>query len=726
MVGKIIEGRYVGSEVHQFPGRNVLYIRTPEGQEIPLSKNNIISMDDVSSQYQSIGTKVIMVMWNNFEISILNFGNVSDEIFKEPVQEVVNQPPETHPMKKTRKNREQQKRFLLVSIICILAIFLVVCIGLIVFLFDRQESAAPQDTVFTVSIQPPTAEELAYKEAEKLLRDGETAKAAIAFGKLGNYMDARTRSFNLWSSLRRRSVIASAHSGRDQKVFLGIKNDGTVVALGTNQNGECAVQHWKNIVEVYSDGYVSCGLRKDGSIVLSDVDKLVSTNQGKEFQEKVETLQTWNNMEFLILEEENERDFWGLRRDGTVCFAGNWNNESVLEEVLSWTDIVGFYDCALGYFWEEGMESSLRLENYLGLRKDGTVVHAGENEELKQAVKSWTDIVKIRIVSPNQEFIIGWKSDGTIVTWGKPAIIPQEDLADAVDIVGSQWFGYAVLHKDGTVSTYPGSNDCFTEAANWQNVKEIYFDFHLMGLQEDGKVLTERGTEYQKYQPKSGEWTNIAQLYPYDISVGVRDDGTVCASEERYAYPLKSWTDIRTTQETLSPISPEAQETMAASFLYDENGERRNAYEFIELYGNFVSDLSNGEVTIQENEDSEIGSYTLKSNSSQGATIIVFDNGGEVLPKSGDFDGIDMTATCYSAKDDTYFLVSVGAMIHGIDPSVGDIEECALLAKELFSNVPAEGGYADRTINNVQYRVGMTVPDDVTDNLIMLTFTVRI
>ena len=41
----------------------------------------------------------------------------------------------------------------------------------------------------------------AYTEAEMLANNGETAKAAIAFGKLGEYKDARGQSLLLWNDI---------------------------------------------------------------------------------------------------------------------------------------------------------------------------------------------------------------------------------------------------------------------------------------------------------------------------------------------------------------------------------------------------------------------------------------------------------------------------------------------------------------------------------------------
>lgn len=116
MIGKIIEGRYVGSEVHKHPERNVLYIQTQEGQKVALSKNNIISMDDVSSQYPLVGSKTMMVMWNDFEISILQFGNVTNNAVKEHVQKKDMHTPEDNSStykntEKDHRNREAWKEF---------------------------------------------------------------------------------------------------------------------------------------------------------------------------------------------------------------------------------------------------------------------------------------------------------------------------------------------------------------------------------------------------------------------------------------------------------------------------------------------------------------------------------------------------------------------------------------------------------------------------------------
>lgn len=78
MIGKVIEGRYIGSGVYKLPDKNVLFIQAEDGTKIAISKSNAISIDDVSDQYHSYGKKVMMVMWNDFETSLIQIGMLSN------------------------------------------------------------------------------------------------------------------------------------------------------------------------------------------------------------------------------------------------------------------------------------------------------------------------------------------------------------------------------------------------------------------------------------------------------------------------------------------------------------------------------------------------------------------------------------------------------------------------------------------------------------------------
>jgi hypothetical protein len=48
---------------------------------------------------------------------------------------------------------------------------------------------------------------------------------------------------------------------------VGLKNDGTVVAVGDNDYGQCSVDGWLDIDKVAAGGYHTVGLKNDGTVV---------------------------------------------------------------------------------------------------------------------------------------------------------------------------------------------------------------------------------------------------------------------------------------------------------------------------------------------------------------------------------------------------------------------------------------------------------------------------
>ena len=48
---------------------------------------------------------------------------------------------------------------------------------------------------------------------------------------------------------------------------VGLKTDGTVVAVGRNDDGECDVSEWTDIVGIATGRTHTVGLKKDGTVV---------------------------------------------------------------------------------------------------------------------------------------------------------------------------------------------------------------------------------------------------------------------------------------------------------------------------------------------------------------------------------------------------------------------------------------------------------------------------
>ena len=76
---------------------------------------------------------------------------------------------------------------------------------------------------------------------------------------VGNYDHGRC-DVDTW-----RDIVAiscgKAHS-------VGLKIDGTVLAVGDNEYGQCDVEEWQDIIAISCCWYKTAGLRKDGTILL--------------------------------------------------------------------------------------------------------------------------------------------------------------------------------------------------------------------------------------------------------------------------------------------------------------------------------------------------------------------------------------------------------------------------------------------------------------------------
>ena len=98
--------------------------------------------------------------------------------------------------------------------------------------------------------------------AEALLGQGDIAGAALQFEAADAYEDAWERSFALWGEITPRETV-SAGWGHT----VGLKADGTVVAVGSNGRGQCDVDGWTDIVAVSAGDFHTVGLKADGTVV---------------------------------------------------------------------------------------------------------------------------------------------------------------------------------------------------------------------------------------------------------------------------------------------------------------------------------------------------------------------------------------------------------------------------------------------------------------------------
>ena len=227
---------------------------------------------------------------------------------------------------------------------------------------------------------------------------------------------------------------------------VGLKSDGTVVAVGDNAFGQCEVSEWTDIVAVSAGGEYTIGLKADGTVVATKPKKL-SFDQNN--------VAEWTD---IIAISADYNHIAGLKYDGTVVATGS--NDFGECDVSHWTDIVRVL---------------AKGNHTFGVKSDGTVVAVGHNDFGQCDVSEWTDIAE---VSAGIYHTIGLKKDGTLVTtaYRGAHYNGQSDVSEWKDIIAiSTITSHTVgLKSDGTVvvTKYTGENDygqC--NVGDWTEIK---------------------------------------------------------------------------------------------------------------------------------------------------------------------------------------------------------------------------------------------------------------
>ena len=142
---------------------------------------------------------------------------------------------------------------------------------------------------------------------------------------------------------------------------VGLRANGTVVAVGDNENGQCDVSNWTDIVAVAAGIHHTVGLKADGTVIA------VGENEDGQCD-----VSGWRD---IVAVAAGTYHTVGLRADGTVVAVGN--NYYAECDVSDWTDIVAV---AAGDL------------HTVGLKADGTVVAVGWNDDGQCDVSEWANI----------------------------------------------------------------------------------------------------------------------------------------------------------------------------------------------------------------------------------------------------------------------------------------------------------------------------------------------
>ena len=296
-----------------------------------------------------------------------------------------------------------------------------------------------------------------YNQAIEYINNEDYINAKLILRDLGDYKDS--------NQLINEHIIDFQNyisAGTDHTV--GLKSDGTVVATGDNEFGQCDVSDWSDIVAVSAGSGNTVGLKSNGNVV--------STNSHWSGKGNV---RKWEDIVAVSVGYDHTV---GLKSDGAAITTGK--NDKGQCDVSDWKDIVAV---------------SAGNRHTLGLKSNGTVVATGYNDFGQCDVSDWKDIVAI---SAGYHHTVGLKTDGTVVANGEN-LFGQCNVSGWRDIVAvSAGSGHTVgLKSDGTVVATGDNVDVQCNVSGWRDIVAVSAgDDNTVGLKSDGTVVTTGKNDY--------------------------------------------------------------------------------------------------------------------------------------------------------------------------------------------------------------------------------------
>ena len=327
---------------------------------------------------------------------------------------------------------------------------------------------------------------------------------------------------------------------------VGLKSDGTVVAVGNNGNGQCDVSSWTDIIQVAAGHGYTVGLKSDGTVVAVGNNVYVQCE-----------VSSWTD---IIQVAAGHCHTVGLKSDGTVVAVGSNSSGECKCDGRIWTDIT---QVAAGDI------------HTVGLKSDSTVVAVGWNGSGQCDVNDWE---QIELVAAGHGHTVGQKWDnrvvavgdntdhqcdiyyqgggivqvaaggnhtvtrlpiGEVIVWGNNDY-HQCDVDDWTDIceVAAGSHDTVGLRYNGTVAI-AGSAFGYFEVINWTDIKTSGPNnvaaglYHTVGVKTDGSVVAAGCGEYEMYnkgQCDVDDWTDIIKVAAGGFhTVGLKSDGSVVA-----------------------------------------------------------------------------------------------------------------------------------------------------------------------------------------------------
>lgn len=264
--------------------------------------------------------------------------------------------------------------------------------------------------------------------------------------------------------------IISVSAGGSHTV--GLKTGGMAIAVGNNRDYRCNVGNWRDLVAISAGGSHTVGLKNDGTVVA------VGLNDDGECD-----VSEWRN---IVAISAGGRHTVGLKSNGTVVAVGN--NRDNRCNVSDWRNIVAV---AAG------------INRTIGLRADGRVVAIGDDQNNLCDLDDWRDIIA---VAAGVNHTVGLKIGGTVIAAGSNNS-GECDVSSWRDIVAiTAGASYSIgLRADGTVLVRGENSYGKCNVGNWRSIGPVSEEERLQRAQEDQRELEERHRQEQEVRRKREE-----------------------------------------------------------------------------------------------------------------------------------------------------------------------------------------------------------------------------
>ena len=298
-----------------------------------------------------------------------------------------------------------------------------------------------------------------YNDALQKYNDGNLAESLPVFFEMIDYKDSKNIIKESADKLKTRIATGAEHS-------VGLKADGTVVAVGHNEYGQCDVQDWTDIVAVSAGNFHTVGLKADGTVV--------ATGLGGNGECDVSG---WTDI--VAISAGNDHTV-GLKANGTVVAVGEERDDFRALQVSEWTDITAI---AAGYF------------DTFGVKADGSVVATNTIDSMAETVSNWTNVKDISA----HMHAIALANDGNVFSagGGRYGEGSATEWKNIISIYAGS-FHTVAINEIGSVG-FVGINGGKCNFDGWSEIIAISSaGDHTIGLRADGSVIATGETENGK------------------------------------------------------------------------------------------------------------------------------------------------------------------------------------------------------------------------------------